>query len=332
MPLDGQKCLVTGAAAGIGRAVAQAAASVGVVVYALDVDAPGLADTAALAPQSDGKIVPIECDVSDTKSVDAALAEFRSISGDAPVDFVINCAGVEGPVGLMTESSINDFDRVMAVNVRGAFLVLHGLLPDMVSAGNGAVVNIVSVGGLLGVPGMSPYVTSKHALLGLTRTLAGEVARQGVRVNAICPGSISTGMQDRAEAKSSDPAAFRRAQEAKIPLGRYGTASEVAELALFLVQRPVEVHQRGGDSPRWGYDRYAVLTAGLCLGPRDARWKPPSAPRRGERVPGAICSGGGHGDAAPSRYADDEMGLQLLGEVAGNASTAAVLGARLLRR
>jgi NAD(P)-dependent dehydrogenase (short-subunit alcohol dehydrogenase family) len=128
------------------------------------------------------------------------------------------------------------FDQVLAINVKGVFLGLRAVLPVMIAQKSGAVVNTASVAGLVGTPGMSAYVASKHAVIGLTKSAAGEVARGGVRVNAVCPGPIDTRMIHSIEAQidPANPGAVEARYQAALPLGRYGTAEEVANVVVFL--------------------------------------------------------------------------------------------------
>ena len=125
---------------------------------------------------------------------------------------------------------------MIGVNVKGVFLGLRHVLPVMLKQKSGAIVNTASVAGLVGTPGISAYVASKHAVIGLTKTAAGEVAREGVRVNAICPGPIDTRMIHSLEAQinPADPASVARRYQATLPLGRYGTPEEIANVVLFL--------------------------------------------------------------------------------------------------
>ena len=129
------------------------------------------------------------------------------------------------------------FDQIMAVNVRGVFLGLKYVLKQMLAQkSGGAIVNTASMAGLMGSPGMPAYVASKHAVLGLTKTASGEVARQGIRVNAVCPGPIDTRMIHDLEKQlnPTDPGKVEATYQASIPIGRYGTAEEVANTVLFL--------------------------------------------------------------------------------------------------
>jgi NAD(P)-dependent dehydrogenase (short-subunit alcohol dehydrogenase family) len=230
--LAGRLGIITGAASGIGHATAQLAASCGADVLAVDLDRVKL--HATLAEGSEGNITPVVCDVSDEARIEETLAPALASSSCAP-SFLVNCAGTEGPMALLRDISVADFDRVMAVNVRSTFMMLKLVLPAMTNAGAGSIVNIASIASLGGAGWMSSYAASKHAVLGLTRAVVAEVAEYGVRVNAVCPGPIDTTMQARAERLAPDPSEFRARQEAAIPQRRYGKPEEVASLVLFLV-------------------------------------------------------------------------------------------------
>src|SRR5579864_2650414 len=145
-------------------------------------------------------------------------------------------AGIEGSLKHTAEYDEAMFDQVIAVNVKGVFLGLRHVLPVMLQQKSGAIVNTASVAGLVATPGMPAYVASKHAVIGLTKTAAGEVARSGVRVNAVCPGPIDTRMIHSLESMLSpgDPASVGARYQQNIPIGRYGTAEEVANLVEFL--------------------------------------------------------------------------------------------------
>ena len=128
------------------------------------------------------------------------------------------------------------FDQVISVNVKGVFLGLRHVLPEMIRQKSGTVVNTASVAGLTATPGMPAYVASKHAVLGLTKASAGEVARQGIRINAVCPGPVDTRMIHSLEQQlmPGDPAKVEAASKSALPTGRYSTAEEVANMVLFL--------------------------------------------------------------------------------------------------
>jgi NAD(P)-dependent dehydrogenase (short-subunit alcohol dehydrogenase family) len=162
--------------------------------------------------------------------VEAALDAFGAI------DCFHNNAGIEGRVAPTAEYDEAVFDTVMGVNVKGVFLGLRHVLPVMIRQERGAVVNTASIAGLVGTAGMPAYVASKHAVIGLTKVAAGEVGKLGIRVNAICPGPIATRMvQDIAKQVSpNNPEGVEERYAASIPLRRYGTAEEVANLVLFL--------------------------------------------------------------------------------------------------
>jgi NAD(P)-dependent dehydrogenase (short-subunit alcohol dehydrogenase family) len=234
MNLAGKTAVITGAGNGIGRRTALAFAAAGAKVLAVDRN-EAAAEAAAAAIRQQGGVARVEiADVTEPgdvqRYVDAALRAYGRI------DCFFNNAGIICKVAPIAEYDVTEFDRVMAVNVRGVFLGLRHVLPVMITQGSGAVVNTSSVAGLVGTPGMAPYVASKHAVIGLTKAAAGEVARNGVRVNAVCPGPIDTDMIHKIEAQvdPADPAAVGRRYQAGLPRGRYGSAEEVAGVVLFL--------------------------------------------------------------------------------------------------
>jgi NAD(P)-dependent dehydrogenase (short-subunit alcohol dehydrogenase family) len=234
MDFTGKVAVVTGAGNGIGRAAALAFAGAGAKVLAVDRDATGAETTAATARQCGGEVKAHAADVTQAADVEGYVR--AAIGAYGRVDCFFNNAGIICKVGPIAEYDIADYDQVMAINVRGVFLGLRYVLPVMLKQGTGAVVNTASVAGLVGTPGMAPYVASKHAVIGLTKAAAGEVVRSGVRVNAVCPGPIDTEMMRRVEAQvdPTDPAAVGRRYRAGLPSGRYGTAEEVANTVLFL--------------------------------------------------------------------------------------------------
>ncbi|MQA04642.1 MAG: SDR family oxidoreductase [Streptosporangiales bacterium] len=219
--------VVTGAARGIGRAVTRRLVAAGSRVVAVDLDARGLDQLAQQLPAESVRVVPADVSTAEgvASYVDAAVDEFGGI------DVFHNNAGIEGTVATLDESDVDAFDRVMRVNVRGVYLGLHAVLQVMRARGRGAVVNTASVAGLRGRVGLGPYVASKHAVLGLTRTAALEAAEYGVRVNAVCPGPVRTEMIERIDASAL------RAGEGvgTSTLCRYGTADEVAAVVCWLL-------------------------------------------------------------------------------------------------
>jgi len=148
----------------------------------------------------------------------------------------MNNAGWQGPVGALIDCPDDAFDAVMAVNVRGVFLGLKHVLPVMIRQKRGAVVNTASLGSFVGARHLAPYIASKHAVMGLTRTVALEVIRDGVRVNAVCPGPVDTPLLRDIEADQADgdPERLRQRRTASIPQGRYGEPVEIANVMAFL--------------------------------------------------------------------------------------------------
>ncbi len=234
MDFTGKVALVTGAGNGIGRASALGFAQRGARLVVVDRDATAGEATAGIARQRGADAIFVAADV--TKSADVAAYVKATLDKFGAIDCFHNNAGIEGAVAPTAEYDEAMFDAVMGVNVKGVFLGLRHVLPVMLAQKRGAVVNTASVAGLVGTPGMPAYVASKHAVLGLTKVAGGEVARAGVRVNAVCPGPIDTRMIHSLEAMMSpaDPSLASQRYQNSIPIGRYGTAEEVANVVLFL--------------------------------------------------------------------------------------------------
>jgi NAD(P)-dependent dehydrogenase (short-subunit alcohol dehydrogenase family) len=234
MDFTGKVALVTGGGNGIGRAACAAFARHGAKVVVVDRDTAGAEATAGIVRQNGGDAIAVTADVTrsdDVKAyVKAAIDKYRRI------DCFFNNAGIEGKVAPLAEYDEAVFDAVLGVNVKGVFLGLRHVLPEMIRQGSGAVVNTASIAGLVGSPGMSAYVASKHAVIGITKTTAGEVGRQGIRVNAVCPGPVDTRMIHAIEEQVSpgDAASVEARYQAAIPSGRYTTADEIANMVLFL--------------------------------------------------------------------------------------------------
>jgi NAD(P)-dependent dehydrogenase (short-subunit alcohol dehydrogenase family) len=224
--------MVTGAGSGIGRAVATRFGADGARVALVDVDAQAAERTAELVRESGATAAAFWADVSDARSVREAVA---AIAGRFDrIDILCNAAGLDHPLTSAVDLSEETWDRVMAVNAKGAFLCCKYVLPGMVERAGGAIVNIASDLGSIVVPGLGAYCASKGALLQLTRVLAVEYARHHVRVNAVCPTMVDTPMARRTLATHADPDAWLREIEAGIPLGRIGRPEEVAEVVAFL--------------------------------------------------------------------------------------------------
>jgi NAD(P)-dependent dehydrogenase (short-subunit alcohol dehydrogenase family) len=232
MDFGGKVAVVTGGGNGIGRAVSLGFARRGAKVVVVDRDAE--AGEAVAAEIGKGGAVFRRADV--TRSADVQAYVQAALDAFGAIDCFHNNAGIEGRVAPTAEYEEAVFDAVMGVNVKGVFLGLRHVLPVMIRQGRGAVVNTASVAGLVGTVGMPAYVASKHAVIGLTKVAAGEVGPLGIRVNAICPGPIATRMvRDIARQVSpNNPEGVEERYAASIPMRRYGTAEEVANLVLFL--------------------------------------------------------------------------------------------------
>jgi NAD(P)-dependent dehydrogenase (short-subunit alcohol dehydrogenase family) len=234
MDFSGKVALVTGGGNGIGRAACVAFAKQGAKVVAGDRDGAAADATAGIIRQNGGDALAVTADV--TKSADVQTYVKAAIDKYGRIDCFFNNAGIEGKVSQIVDYDEAVFDAVIGVNVKGVFLGLKHVLPEMIRQGGGAIVNTASVAGLVGTPGMPAYVASKHAVIGLTKTAAGEVARQGIRVNAVCPGPVDTRMIHSLEAQLSpgDPAGVNQRYQASLPTGRYSTPEEIANMVLFL--------------------------------------------------------------------------------------------------
>lgn len=225
--------LVTGAGAGIGRATAQKFAEEGAKVVVSDIDSVGGNDTVDLVVSSGGEAVFVEADVSDEAQI-ANLLE-KTIDQFGRLDCAVNNAGIEGKIGPIADQDVASFDRVLSVNLRGVFLSLRAEITAMLKTGGGAIVNLSSVAGLIGFPGLSPYVASKHGVNGLTKNAALEYAKEGIRVNSICPGGIDTRMLDSLVEQTSGGSMETSEMMAPLhPIGRIGEAEEVANLIVWL--------------------------------------------------------------------------------------------------
>ena len=231
--LAGKIAVITGAAGDIGSATALLMLSRGASVVA--VDRPGAPMEALRREAGAGaSLHSVEADVTDEASVAAYVAAAREAFGR--IDVFFNNAGVEGGVTPIVDYPLSTFQAVLAVNVVGVFLGLKHVIPVMAAGGGGSIINTSSVAGLIGSPGLSAYVASKHAVIGLTKTAAIECGPMKIRVNSINPGPIESRMMRSIEgmASPSAPGAVHDQFAARIPFGRYGTSEEVARMAAFL--------------------------------------------------------------------------------------------------
>ncbi len=234
MNFTGKVALVTGGGGGIGRAASLAFAARGARVVVVDHDPAIGEDTVSALHAAGGDARFVQADV--TRSADVQNYVKAALNAYDRIDCFFNNAGIEGKVMPIQEYDEDVFDAVIAVNLKGVFLGLRHVLPVMLRQGGGTVVNTASVAGLFGGPGMPAYVASKHAVLGLTKVASADVAGQGVRVNAVCPGPVETRMMRSLEAQRNpnDPAAIADAMRAGMPTGRYTMPEEIANTVLFL--------------------------------------------------------------------------------------------------
>jgi NAD(P)-dependent dehydrogenase (short-subunit alcohol dehydrogenase family) len=222
--LRGRVALVTGAASGIGLASAQLFAAMGARVVACDVNADAGAAVAATLRDGGAEARFVAADVTDDEALRGVVAD--AVQAFGRLDCAANCAGVGGGHGSTHEYPVGEWDRIVAVNLRGTWLAMRAEIEAMLAGdAGGAIVNVSSTLGLRGSPFGSPYSASKHGVLGLTRTAALEYATQGIRVNAVCPGAIDTPMMD--ETFERFPG-FREALTGFVPMGRMGAPGEVA--------------------------------------------------------------------------------------------------------
>jgi NAD(P)-dependent dehydrogenase (short-subunit alcohol dehydrogenase family) len=206
----------------------------GAKVVVVDRDGTAAEATAGIVRQNGGEALAVTADVTKAQEVKAYVK--AAIDKYGRIDCFFNNAGIEGKVAPTADYDEAVFDAVIGVNVKGVFLGLRHVLPEMIRQGGGSIVNTASVAGLVGTPGMPAYVASKHAVIGLTKTAAGEVARQGIRVNAVCPGPVDTRMIHALEQQLApdDPASITAKYQAALPTGRYSTVEEIANMVLFL--------------------------------------------------------------------------------------------------
>ena len=229
-----QVAVVTGAGGGIGRAVALALSDIGAKLLLVDLDQEAGLETQALIQSTGKEALFVRADVSDPEQVQRYVNEAIQIWGR--IDIFMNNAAWQGEIHSLIDYPIDVFDKVMNINVRGVFLGMKYVLPIMLAQGRGSIVNTASLGSFLATRKLGPYTASKHAVMGLTKTAALEVARKGIRVNAVCPGPVDTDMLRDIEASQTNGSAeqLRAQRSASIPDGRYAEPYEVANLMVYL--------------------------------------------------------------------------------------------------
>ena len=227
--LEGKAALVTGGGSGLGRASAIALARAGASVTVADVDEQGGEETADLvSEEAGGDAEFVRADVTQTDEVEAMVD--KAVSRWGHLDCALNNAGTTGVSAPTADYTLEDWNRAIALNLTGVFLCLKYELPAMLERG-GAIVNMASGAGLVGFPGLPAYVASKHGVVGLTRAAALEYASQGVRINAICPGSTRTPML---EGFMGGDEQVERMMTRAVPLGRLGRPEEIADAVVWL--------------------------------------------------------------------------------------------------
>jgi len=225
----GQVALVTGAGSGMGLSTARAFAEAGAAVVLADIDEDSTRAATDDLKAAGHEVLGIACDVSDEDQVSAMVD--RTVRTFGRLDIAFNNAGIQVPPSDAAVEPAATFDRVTAINLRGVWACMKHELRQMREQGSGAIVNCSSLGGLVGLPGRAAYHASKHGMIGLTRSAALEYAPRGIRINAVCPGTIQTPMVTDMVAKGElDLAEAMKDQ----PIGRLGQAEEIAAAVLWL--------------------------------------------------------------------------------------------------
>lgn len=233
MRLEGHAALITGAGSGIGRATAVLFAAEGAGVAILDRDGQAAESAASDISATGAEAHPVVADVSSPEEIAGAVDRAARLLGR--LDILYNNAGV-GSSGSVVDTTEEDWDRCFAVNVKGTYLTSRAAIPHLESAGGGSIINQASVAALVGIQGLAAYCAAKGAVVSLTRAMAIDLAPVGIRVNALCPGTVYTPLMEplMRERGGGDIERGLEITAAKYPIGRLGTPMEIARAALFL--------------------------------------------------------------------------------------------------
>jgi 3-oxoacyl-[acyl-carrier protein] reductase len=229
MKLANKVALITGAGSGMGKSAALIFAREGAKVAAIDINEAQVKETAGEIAKNGGDAIALRADVSNSEDVKRVVDE--TVAKFGGLNIVYNNAGIEGESNFLSNMTEEQFDRVIAINLRGVFLGMKYALPHLVKAGGGSIINQASIAGLIAVRGGAAYAAAKAGVIALTRVGALEYGRYNIRVNAICPGAIETPMAQRIrQGQPPNPKAIQRISV----LGRMAEPEEIAKVALFL--------------------------------------------------------------------------------------------------
>lgn len=230
LSFENKVALVTGAASGIGLATAKAFAQAGASVALVDINGDAARAQAEVLVAAGHKAIGLRCDVADIDQVEAMVKETIATFGQ--LDAAFNNAGIQNILAEIADATVDDYDRVMSVNLRGVWACMKFELEHMRRQGSGAIVNCSSLGGLVGGAERANYHAAKHGVIGLTKSAALEYAARNIRVNAVCPGLIWTPMADQMVASGQGEAL--EGMTKAIPMGRHGKPEEIADAVLWL--------------------------------------------------------------------------------------------------